>query len=121
MSVLTDRQHAFSHALADLFGWMKAQGYEWTLGDAWRSTDPLACSHCGHEVTYQGLLLYNHRSTVSKSTHNDRCALDIILWVNGAPSNTGSDYAAMGAKWVELGGRWGGSFKSFPDYGHVEM
>lgn len=121
MSTLSDRQHAFSHALTDLFTWMKDQGYEWSLGDAWRSTDSLTCNHCGHEVTYQGLLVYNKRSKVTKSAHTDRCAMDLILWVNGTPSNLGSDYKPLGDKWIELGGTWGGNFKGFPDYGHFEM
>lgn len=130
MSTLTDRQHAFTAALADHFAWMKDQGYEWSLGDAWRSTDTLICNHCGHEVTYQGLLVYNQRSKVKASTHNDRCAIDLILWVNGAPSNVGEDYRHLGEHWESLGGRWGGRYgvplESYPqrigwDPGHLEM
>lgn len=130
MSTLSDRQHAFTHALADLFTWMKDQGYEWSLGDAWRSTDTLNCSHCGHELTYQGLLVYNGRSKTAKSAHLDRCALDVILWINGKPSNVGEDYRHLGEYWESLGGTWGGRF-SVPkeqyasrvgwDPGHVEM
>lgn len=121
MTPLVERQHAFAHALADLFQWMVVQGYEWSLGDAWRSTDELNCPKCGTAVTYQGLLKYNGRSKVRYSTHNDRCALDIVLWKDGEITYKGEDYKKIGEYWESIGGRWGGHFKGFPDYGHFEF
>lgn len=126
---LSERQRRFSHLLADQFAWMKAQGMEWTLGDAWRSTDVLMCPDCGGDVTYQELLVYNGRSKVRKSEHNNRCAIDLILFVDGKPSLRGQDYRAMGEHWESLGGRWGGRFGLEPheyetavgwDPGHLE-
>lgn len=127
---LSERQQRFSHMLADQFAWMKAQGLLWTLGDAWRSTDELLCPHCATGVSYQELLKANGRSKVLVSRHNERCAIDLILWVNGKPSNLGEHYRAMGEHWEQLGGRWGGRFGVDPadykvkvgwDPGHMEI
>ena len=127
---LSARQQRFAHMLADQFAWMKAQGLTWTLGDAWRSTDELACPHCSTGVTYQELLRANGRSKVHVSTHNNRCAQDVIVWVDGHPSNKGEQYREMGEHWEKLGGRWGGRFGVEPadyavkvgwDPGHLEV
>lgn len=116
--------------LADHFAWMKTNGLVWTLGDAWRSTDELLCPHCATGVTYQELLRANGRSKVRTSTHNDRCAIDLIFWVDGRLSNHGEHYRAAGEHWESLGGRWGGRFGVDPsdyavkvgwDPGHLEL
>ena len=127
---LSDRQHAFSHAIAELLYWMKQRGYQWSMRDCWRSTDTLACSHCGNELTYQGLLVYNKRSKTLKSAHTDGCALDLILWQNGQPVYDGDAYRPLGEYWEGLGGTWGGRFgltkdaygsKVGWDAGHFEL
>lgn len=127
---LVQRQQLFSLMLADHFAWMKGQGFLWTLGDAWRSTDELLCPHCATGVTYQELLRSNGRSKVRTSTHNDRCAIDLMLWVDGRLSNQGEHYRAMGEHWESIGGRWGGRFGVDPveyavkvgwDPGHLEL
>ena len=128
--MLSERQRKFSRMLANQFAWMLGQGMEWTLGDAWRSTDVLMCPDCGGEVTYQELLVYNGRSKVRASAHNDRCAIDLNIYVDGRVSNKGQDYRAMGEHWEKLGGRWGGRFGVEPadyavkvgwDPGHLEV
>lgn len=127
--MLSARQQRFAHLLADQFAWMKSEGMVWTLGDAWRSTDELLCPHCGTGVSYQGLLKANGRSKVLVSEHNNRCAVDVMLWVDGKLSNLGEHYRAMGEHWEQLGGRWGGRFGIDPaeyavkvgwDHGHME-
>ena len=127
---LVERQQTFSLMLADQFAWLKESSFLWTLGDAWRSTDELLCPHCATGVTYQELLKANGRSKVTVSTHNERCAIDLILWVDGKVSNRGEDYRAMGEHWESMGGRWGGRFGVDPadytvkvgwDPGHLEL
>jgi hypothetical protein len=127
---LVQRQQLFSYMLADQFGWMKGQGLLWTLGDAWRSTDELLCPYCAAGVTYQELLKANGRSKVRVSTHNERCAIDLMLWVDGRLSNQGEHYRSAGEHWEALGGRWGGRFGIDPadyaekvgwDPGHFEL
>lgn len=129
MSTLRDRQETFARTLAVFFAWMLEQGYHWTLGDAWRSTDELLCSHCGTPVTYQDLLVSNGRSKVRASAHTERRAIDLNLWVDGqlaAPEQ----YRPLAEKWEVLGGRAGFRFGVDPkdyatkagwDAGHFEM
>ena len=118
---MMDQQIAFAKTLGFFLHWMAENGYDWTMGDAWRSTDELACSHCGRMVTYQGLLVYNKRSKTQQSLHTQRRAVDIILVKDGQPVWDGEAYTPLGEKWELLGGKWGGHFKSFPDYGHFEL
>lgn len=127
--MLLERQQRFAWMLAEQLAWMKAQGIVWTMGDAWRSTDELLCPHCATGVSYQELLLANGRSKVRMSAHNDRCALDVNIFVGGRLSHNGEDYRAMGEHWERLGGRWGGRFGVDPanyanevgwDPGHME-
>lgn len=116
MTPLRDRQETFARTLAVFFPWMLEQGYHWTLGDAWRSTDELLCSHCGTPVTYQELLRYNGRSKTLQSKHTDRLAIDINLFINDKLASP-EDYRPLGEKWEQLGGRWGGRFSVDPkDY-----
>lgn len=127
---MIERQVRFSLLLTQQFSWMAAQGIRWVLGDAWRSTDELLCPHCGTGVSYQQLLKYNGRSKVHVSRHNERCAVDIIIVVDGKVSMRGEDYRASGEHWESLGGRWGGRFGVDPkeyartvgwDPGHFEQ
>lgn len=116
---MLDRQFTFSRMLGLFFFWMAEQGYTWTMGDCWRSTDELLCPHCATGVTYQELLRYNGRSKTLKSKHSDRLAVDINLFKDGKLAK-GEAYQPLGEKWKALGGRWGGDF-TFKDYGHFEL
>lgn len=129
MTPLRDRQETFARTLAVFFAWMLEQGYHWTLGDAWRSTDELLCSHCGTPVTYQDLLVSNGRSKVRASAHTERRAIDLILWVDGKMAAP-EQYRPLAEKWELLGGRAGFRFGVDPkdyatkagwDAGHIEM
>ncbi len=127
---LVERQQKFGVLIGHQLTWMESQGMRWTFGDAWRSTDELLCPHCATPVSYQELLKANGRSQVLVSRHNERCAIDLLLWVNGVLSNLGEHYRTMGQHWESLGGRWGGRFGVSPneygtkvgwDPGHLEL
>jgi len=116
MTPLLDRQQTFARTLALFLHWMATQGYAWTMGDCWRSTDELLCCHCGTPVTYQDLLVSNGRSKVRASAHTERRAVDVNLFVDGKLA-TPEQYRPLGEKWEALGGRWGGRFSVDPkDY-----
>ena len=108
--MLLEKQQQFSRTIGLFLAWMAEQNYHWTLGDAWRSTDPLKCPHCKAEVSYQELLRYNRRSQVLHSKHNDRLALDLILLHDIGEVASPEDYRPIGLKWEALGGKWGGRF-----------
>ena len=74
---MLEKQFQFSRTLALFLAWMTEQGFTWTMGDCWRSTDELLCPHCGDGVSYQELLKYNGRTKVLRSKHTDRLAVDL--------------------------------------------
>lgn len=109
MSTVTDQQAEFTQMVGRLIAYAGEQGYLLRFGDAWRSTDPLACPACGRTTTYQALLKHNGRSKVAYSKHNDRKAVDFIIEkIAGAMQD--ADYRVLGAYWESLGGTWGGRF-----------
>ncbi len=118
--VLT-KQFQFSRTLGLFLAWMAEQGYHWTMGDCWRSTDQLMCPNCADPVSYQELLRYNGRSKTLNSKHNQRLAVDLNLFTSEGTLAKPEQYRPLGEKWKALGGRWGGDFQSFKDWGHFEL
>ena len=108
--MILDKQYQFSRTAGLFLAWMAQQNYHWTMGDVWRSTDKLLCPHCGTSVSYQELLRFSGRSQVLKSKHNDRLAMDLILFTNTNDLATPDAYRPLGEKWEALGGHWGGRF-----------
>ena len=106
---LLDLQKQFSRTAGLFLAWMAESGYTWTMGDCWRSNDPLLCPQCGDQVTYQELLKYNGRTRVLVSKHSERRAMDLNLFVNGRLAQP-EQYRPLGEKWEALGGKWGGRF-----------
>lgn len=49
-------------------------------------------------------------SKTLKSDHLDKCATDIYVIVNGAPTENLEDYRVLGEYWEANGGQWGGRF-----------
>jgi len=123
---MLERQFQFSRMLGLLFAWMGEQGYEWSLGRAWESSDRLQCPHCGREHSQQEILVYNKRSKTMASKHLDRLAIDINLFTKERKLAPEIDYLPIGEKWEALGGKWGGRFKPLNkngigwDPGHIE-
>jgi hypothetical protein len=109
--------------------WMAEKNYQWVMGDTWRSSDELLCPHCGTPVTYQDLLVYNGRSKVRHSKHNDKLAFDLVLFKDGKQAEPEA-YRPLAEKWEKLGGRTGFRFGVDPeeydtkagwDAGHYEI
>ena len=53
-------------------------------------------------------------SKTLNSKHLDNCATDIYIIVDGAPTKDLEQYRALGVKWEELGGTWGGRWGETP-------
>jgi hypothetical protein len=117
---MLEKQFQFSKMLGFLFAWMAEKEYNWSLGDAWRSTDKLACPHCGREHSYQEVLVYNQRSKTLNSKHLDRLAIDINLFTKEGKLAPTEDYLPIVEKWEALGGKAGYRFR-FIDPGHFEL
>ena len=90
MGNLRKKQSRFAVALAKLILWADEQGYEVTLGDAYRHPD---CPY-GHP----------------HSLHKKRLAIDLNLFRDDRYLRLTDDHMPLGIKWEELGGSWGGRF-----------
>jgi hypothetical protein len=96
---LGTKQKAFLPMLAKLITYAYAQGYELTLGDAYR--DPRVFGAVGIKQGYGE----------AKSCHKVRLAIDLNLFKGGVYLTATEDYTPLGVYWESLGGSWGGRFK----------
>ena len=119
-SPLLEKQFQFSRMLGLFLFWMAEQGYHWTMGDCWRSSDKLLCPECAEPITYQELLRNNGRSKTLDSKHGSRLAVDLNLFTAEGRLAGPEAYKLLGEKWKALGGKWGGDW-TFADYGHFEL
>ena len=99
---LSERQRRFTVCLSQLYVFIHEQGYEFTLGDAYR--DPRAFGAWGIKGRY------SH----AYSVHKVRLAQDINLFVDGRYISDGCHpaYEEIGAYWKTLDpeAKWGGDF-----------
>jgi hypothetical protein len=135
MSGLLNKQFQFSKMIGEFIVWLYSQGYTCQLGDAWRSTDKLyvPTGKEGFEdddkYSYQELLFYNKKTKLTYGKHNDRLAVDLIIYKDDTALKN-EELRPIGEKWEAMGGRWGGRFgvpkeeynaKIGWDAGHFEM
>ncbi len=89
MGRLREQQSEFALMTAELIIWAYKKGYNITFGDAYAKD--------GHS---------------KNSFHYKRLAIDLNLFKDGKYLQNTEDHAPLGAKWVEMGGTWGGNFKN---------
>ena len=82
------------------------QGYELTLGDAYR--DPRVHGAVGEKESYSS----------SRSLHKSRLAIDLNLFKDGKYLTSTEDHKPLGEFWESIGGTWGGRFN---DGNHYSM
>lgn len=97
---LGDKQRLFSRLIAELILWAYEQGYEVTVGDAYR--DPRVFGELGQSKGY-GRAMSNHKR---------RLAMDLNLFKDGKYLTRTEDHGPLGAKWESMHPlcRWGGRF-----------
>lgn len=103
MLTLPAKQMVFSGFVADLIIILQSQGYGVTLGEAWRS--PETCA----------LYAADGRG-VRASNHQNRLAIDLMLWAGGILQTTKAQYSEAGRYWKEFSTDelkcvWGGDFE----------
>jgi len=98
MSALGDKQRRFTRMIADLILWAYQNGFELTVGDAYR--DPRVFGMVGVMKGYGR----------ARSLHKSRLAMDLNLFVNGEYMEDTDSYAPLGEYWESIGGSWGGRF-----------
>jgi len=96
MSDLLMRQQEFAAMLPTLLQFIIDNGYQYTLGDAYRD------KRCP----------YGNR----RSLHNERLAIDLNLFTDGRFLQSSEDHKIIGEYWESLGGSWGGRFNDGNHY-----
>lgn len=101
---LRQKQARFSLMVASLILWAHQQGYEVTLGDAFR--DKRVFGTLGEKKGYGR----------SSSLHKQRLALDLNLFIDGKFIQSSKGHTPLGEKWESWGGSWGGRFNDGNHY-----
>ena len=103
---LGDKQRLFTYLIGKLIKWAYENGYELTLGDAYR--DPRVFGKVGEEKGYGR----------SKSNHKIRLAVDLNLFYEGKYLRSTEAHRPLGEYWESLHPlcSWGGHFNDGNHY-----
>ena len=101
---LGDKQRKFTYMVGLLIKWAYENGYELTLGDAYR--DPRVFGQVGEKEGYGR----------SKSNHKIRLAIDLNLFKDDIYMTSTEAHRPLGEYWESLGGSWGGRFNDGNHY-----
>jgi len=105
---LRQNQSRFAKMVGNLLQFAYANGYEVTLGEAWRP-DWVAIQYAK-----QGIGVY-------PSFHTSKLAIDLNLFRDGLYLTETLDYKVLGEYWESLGGTWGGNFTHRKDGNHFSL
>lgn len=105
---LSEVQREFTRDIGKLIEWAYANGYELTMGDAYRS--PRAFGGMGEAGPYGR----------AYSAHKQRLAADFNLFVDGIYRTDTKAHESLGEYWKSLNpeNRWGGDFGTGEDGNH---
>ena len=95
---LRQKQSKFAQMVAKLVTWAFENGFEVTLGEAFRTDEQ------------QGIYVKNGSSKIQRSKHQDRLAIDLNLFVDGKYQESTKAYTPLGDCWKDMGGIWGGDW-----------
>jgi hypothetical protein len=106
---LRHKQTEFAFLIAEHILWLREQGYEVTLGDAYR--DRRSHGEWGTRIAYGNPF----------SNHKRRLALDINLFRDGKFLSRTKDHEFSGTHWesLHLNNRWGGRYNDGNHYEYV--
>ena len=126
---LSEKQRKFTRMLADLIIWAYDNGYEMTLGEAYRSDEQAEINALGYtgrtelcrllglgdskarfNVLASKIDNNGRNSGIRNSLHSKRLAIDLMLFKNGVYLTNSEDYRPLGEFWESIGGTWGGRF-----------
>ena len=100
---LGEKQRLFTRMLADLIRHAYEQGYELTLGEAYRTPEQAALNAASGKG-------------IANSLHTVRLAIDLNLFKDGKFLTSTEDHRPLGEWWESQGGAWGGRFKDGNHY-----
>lgn len=101
---LGEKQRKLPLMLVQLIQFAYKNGYELTLGDAYR--DPRLHGAIGVRLGY------GH----PKSAHKQRLAIDLNLFKDGKYLTDSQSHKPLGEFWESIGGSWGGRFQDGNHY-----
>lgn len=104
LETLGQKQRRFSKMVAELIMYIYSQGYECSLGDAFR--DPRAFGVQGAPGPYGR----------AYSAHKNKLAIDLNLFKDGIYLPETAYHQQFGEWWEARGGTWGGRFKDGNHY-----
>jgi hypothetical protein len=109
MSRVND-QNLFAQDVARLLQWLEANGYQVTLGEAWRPDE------------MQAIYVRTGRSKTMINRHGMRLAIDLNIFKDGEWLTDYESLKVVGEVWRRLSPAnvWGGAWKSFKDMLHFE-
>lgn len=107
---LGEKQRLFTKLVGQLIAWSYQNGYELTLGDAYRSPQQAAANAA-------------IGSGIVNSLHTQRLAIDLNLFVDGVYQSDSAAYKPLGDYWKSLdaGCCWGGDFVTRQDGNHFSI
>lgn len=107
---LGEKQRLFTRCVGQLITWAYQNGYELTLGDAYRSPE-------------QAAINAQKGSGIANSLHTQRLAIDLNLFINGEYQTDSKAYKPLGDFWKSLdpGCCWGGDFHTRADGNHFSI
>ena len=92
------KQSRFIQMVARLIDWAFANGYELTIGEAFRTDEQ------------QEIYVKKGTSKVKRSKHQDKLAIDLNLFIDGKYQEGTKAYTPLGDYWKDMGGIWGGDW-----------
>lgn len=101
---LGDKQRKLTKMIGQLISYAYDNGYELTLGDAYR--DPRVHGDVGTKRSYSS----------ASSLHKSRLAIDFNLFIDGKYQTTTEAHRPLGEYWESIGGTWGGRFNDGNHY-----
>jgi hypothetical protein len=107
---LGEKQRMFALNVAKLIIWAYEQGYEISLGEAYRTAE-------------QAELNAKSGKGIANSLHVQRLAIDLNLFRSGRWLQFSEQHRPLGEFWKSLypDNRWGGDFRPHPDGNHYSM
>lgn len=110
-SKLIESQQLFARNIACLIQYIFNNGFEITLGEAWRTPEQ------------QKIYVQNGRSKTMESKHLKRLAIDFNFFKNDVLIDDGKVLYDIGKFWESLhqNNKYGGFWRTIKDYPHFEM
>lgn len=107
---LREEQSKFARLVADLINHIYDEGYEVTLGDAYR--DPRVHGAYGEKMSY----------SAAASFHKKKLAIDLNLFKDGAFLHSTEHHRKFGEYWMNLDPKcsWGGNWNDGNHYSYGE-